>query len=66
MMELANRAFAQAPTATAATVSATAVCGLAVPAVARLAGLSSALVTCGVLFAITIVLIRRASVGSRG
>ena len=35
------------------------VCGLAVAAVARLAGLSPALVTCGALFAVTILLVRR-------
>ena len=34
-------------------------CGLAVAVIARLAGLSLALVTCGALFAITIVLIQR-------
>jgi MFS family permease len=35
------------------------VCGLAIAVVARLAGLSSALVACGALFAITILLIQR-------
>jgi MFS transporter, DHA3 family, tetracycline resistance protein len=39
------------------------VCGLAIAAVARFAGLPAALVTCGALFVVTIVLVRR--LGSR-
>jgi hypothetical protein len=34
-------------------------CGLAIAVIARLAGLSAALLTCGALFALTILLIRR-------
>ena len=40
------------------------VCGLGVAAIARLAGLSAALATSGALFALTIVLIRRAGTSS--
>jgi hypothetical protein len=41
------------------------VCGLAIAVVARFAGLSPALVTCGALFAITILLIQRLDISGR-